>query len=216
MHRNEVTVYLANIKNADYRSLYEADRNKLEPRRILRIEKTLNEGQRKQLVCTGVLLNRVLGSMKITSDKIYYGPSDKPELKGINGVYFNISHSGDYVLLALGGQPLGADIQKTVAYKESLISRICGPEERTLIGSDLVKHLNRVWAVKESYTKLTGDGISKDLKDITYEAADESLLVYDKGVEAARGSVVFSDEIYEGVVLARTPFNLTNVIKFDL
>lgn len=216
MNKSEVAVYLANIKNADYRSLYEAHKLRFEPRRIMRIESSINEKQKKVLVCTGVVLSGALSAQGVTADEIIYGPADKPEIRGKSEVFFNISHSGDYVMIAVGGQPLGADIQKPVLYRESLVARICSDEEREANGTELVKHLNLVWAIKEAYTKLIGEGISKDLRDITYERIDNSILVRDRGEDAAQGIVAYSDDLYEAVVVAREPFHISSLNKLDL
>lgn len=211
MEKNKVNLYLANIKNADSEKLYEQYKLFMEPLRIKRIENSINPKNRKVEICTGVLLQGVLKCFGVTSDDIYYGPQDKPYLKNRRDVFYNISHSGDYVLIGVSGQPIGVDIQKPVMYKEALVNRICTPEERETLSNDLVKHLNKVWAIKEAYTKLTGQGIAKEMKEITYREDDGVIKVMDNNVFAAEGKIVYADDLYEAVFLTREPFDMGEI-----
>lgn len=216
MEKSDVIIYLADVKNADANALYEKFKLKLEPRRITRIENCMNDKEKKLIICTGVLLQGVLARFGVSSDAIGYGPHDKPYIKERGDVFFNISHSGNFVMIAVSGQPIGIDIQKPIPYKEALINSLCAMEERDLLGQDLVKQLNRVWAVKESYTKLTGEGSSKSLLDITYEAINDALIIKDNGKDVAVGSVVYADDLYQAVVETREPFHVSALNKMSL
>lgn len=114
----------------------------------------------------------------------------KPSIQGYPEFYFNLSHAGDYVVLAYGDVPLGVDIEQIrtqnlyVAkrcYTEAeyayvtdggQISDISGGSPATKTGTDMMP-LNQpadvndrffyLWTMKESYLKLTGEGISVPL-----------------------------------------------------
>ena len=76
---------------------------------------------------------------------------------------FNLSHSGDYVVCAVGDGEVGADIQKWVPYKERTAERFFAPTEWKLLqelpASQRTELFYRLWSRKEAYGKYTGQGI---------------------------------------------------------
>ncbi len=118
----------------------------------------------------------------------------KPTVQGHPEFYFNLSHAGDYVVLAHGDVPLGVDIEQIrtqnlhVAkrcYTEAEYAYVAGADsEENQIGDiseenhemnietdmlqpdtsmDINDRFFYLWTMKESYLKLTGDGISVPL-----------------------------------------------------
>ena len=61
-----------------------------------------------------------------------YGELGKPQIVNIPKK-FNLSHSGDYVVCAVGDGEVGADIQKWVPYKERTAERFFAPTEWKLL-----------------------------------------------------------------------------------
>lgn len=90
-----------------------------------------------------------------------YGERGKPYLTD-SPWHFNLSHSGDYVLCVLSHREVGADIQ--ICQKrdvKKLAGRFFSEEEnRTLRqAEDENACFFRLWARKEAYGKLTGEGL---------------------------------------------------------
>ena len=75
------------------------------------------------------------------------------------GVYFNVSHSGEYVVLALAPAEIGVDVEKREGKNADIFSAIATEEER---GEDFYF----VWTQKESLLKCVGSGIVVDLKSV--------------------------------------------------
>ncbi|MCH5344806.1 MAG: 4'-phosphopantetheinyl transferase superfamily protein [Acetatifactor sp.] len=109
-----------------------------------------------------------------------YGTKGKPYLQArenLPEMFFNLSHSGDYVICAVSEREVGADIQKMqMQGTERLANRFFSEEERKLLQScDSSEHrleiFYRLWTRKEAYGKLTGEGITasidKDFSDLT-------------------------------------------------
>jgi len=88
-------------------------------------------------------------------------------------IFFSISHSGNYVLFALGFTELGIDIQK---YKICDADRIAGRffhnSEYEYLKKDNFKSFFDVWTAKESYVKYTGQGITDDY--MNFSVIDEN------------------------------------------
>ena len=98
---------------------------------------------------------------------ISYGKKGKPYPESYSEIHFNLSHSGDYVCCAVGDEPVGADIQKKMGFRERLAERFftrSEKEELSKCGEAEKKDLFfRMWSIKESYLKLTGEGLSGGL-----------------------------------------------------
>lgn len=101
-----------------------------------------------------------------------YGDLGKPQIVNFPKK-FNLSHSGDYVICAVGDGEVGADIQKWVPYKERTAERFFAKEEWKLLQeteeSERTELFYRLWTRKEAYGKYTGQGIGsavgEDLSD---------------------------------------------------
>ncbi len=95
----------------------------------------------------------------------------KPEFAGDTGIHFNISHSGDWILVALSGQPIGVDVEKKHKAEKNIIRQFFTEEEQNWIFHGLERErderFTRVWTLKESYLKYLGVGLSKDLSSFS-------------------------------------------------
>lgn len=95
------------------------------------------------------------------------GENGKPYLTEYPEVHFNLSHSGDYVCCAVSDEPVGVDLQRKAAGQEGLAERFFTPAERRMLSGcgELERRelFFRMWSIKESYLKLTGEGLSGGL-----------------------------------------------------
>ncbi len=97
-----------------------------------------------------------------------YGTHGKPFLKNYP-YYFNLSHSGEYVVCALSEREIGIDIQ---IHKDDnvmkLAERFFSPKECAALKKypeeERQKHFFELWTKKEAYGKLTGAGIAEVLE----------------------------------------------------
>lgn len=88
----------------------------------------------------------------------------KPTVQGHPEFYFNLSHAGDYVVLAHGDAPLGVDIEQIRAQNLHVAKRCYTEAEYAYVTEgDADERFFYLWTMKESYLKLTGDGISVPL-----------------------------------------------------
>ncbi|UWG97078.1 4'-phosphopantetheinyl transferase superfamily protein [Dehalobacter sp. DCM] len=95
----------------------------------------------------------------------------KPFIPALNGFYFNISHSNEWVICATGTRPVGADIEWIRQVDLDTVKYVFSPEEYStylkLDESERPDYFFRLWTIKESYLKALGVGLNGDLKSIT-------------------------------------------------
>ncbi|MCQ2397723.1 MAG: 4'-phosphopantetheinyl transferase superfamily protein [Sphaerochaetaceae bacterium] len=139
-----------------------------------RIEKAVRfraKADRYRCIAAGVLLQRVVMNIQDYSTEndltVRQAKNGKPFFPELNGVHFNISHSGNYVVCAVGNEEVGIDVE--VRQKDYMkIARnfftekeflwICNAE-----GSEQDLRFLRMWTLKESYVKMTGMGLTEKL-----------------------------------------------------
>lgn len=118
------------------------------------------------------------------------GEYGKPALEH-STIEFNLSHSGDYALLAVSrGGSVGVDIERWNAEIEHLdLAHHCfsPAERRALQGLDAVKEelvggFFAAWSRKEAYLKARGDGVAHGLDhfDVTLEPSLAARLIEDR------------------------------------
>ena len=137
--------------------------------------------KRKESLLGRLLLSRTLEDAGAGEYEVHYADGEKPRLICSKKLFFNISHSADFVVLALSDEEVGCDIQEIRAYNPKVAKRHYCENETALIDKSDDKDgvFIRLWALKESILKFTGKGISGGLA--TY---DFSPYINEEGFEA--------------------------------
>lgn len=150
-----------------------------------KIEKCLQAKGRKQSMGAGLLLEQVLKQYGRNISEIVYGENGKPE---IDGFYFNLSHAKDYVICAVSDSPVGCDIETIKEAPLRIAERYFSEREKEQINrmhtmeekSDL---FYRMWTVKESYLKMTGEGLQVPLGVVEIILGDKIQIFRDGKLE---------------------------------
>ena len=100
----------------------------------------------------------------------------KPYFDG-NPLHFNVSHSREYLAIAISKHPVGIDIQEPKLIKDGMFRKVVQQEEDCLIGENRQKDFLRLWALKESFVKAEGKGLRIALKDYYFEKENDQYLV---------------------------------------
>ena len=95
----------------------------------------------------------------------------KPYFPTRSDIFFNISHSGDYAAAAVCTYPVGVDIQVMRPAKDALIRKLCrGAElDYVMTSQDRSRAFIHLWALKESYIKAIGLGMSFPMNEINFD-----------------------------------------------
>ncbi len=116
-----------------------------------------------------VLLRRALGTDAYTVAKM---PAGKPYVLNRPDFHYNLSHSGNWVVLAFGGSPVGVDVEqiRPDSDTEALARRFFTPQEQRFLKESAPNHRQRffeIWTKKESFLKYLGIGLKKDLRSFS-------------------------------------------------
>lgn len=106
--------------------------------------------------------------------KISYNEYGKPYIANVRGFKFNVSHSGNYVVLAKSSQKIGIDIEYRKETDFSVAKRCYTEAEYTYVTSfdspeQRLDAFYQLWTLKESYIKAIGKGLKIPLRSIEFE-----------------------------------------------
>ncbi|MGB3297563.1 MAG: 4'-phosphopantetheinyl transferase superfamily protein [Phormidesmis sp.] len=148
---------------------------------------------RRRFVVARGTLRHLLGRELARSPQsitLCYGEYGKPSLsstaansadyKACN-FHFNLSHSGELALCALGGdRPVGVDIEiiRPIQQLDNMIERCLSEREQTQVRAtaDSLRAFLQCWTCKEAYLKAIGKGLSQSMKTVEVDALTAQLL----------------------------------------
>jgi 4'-phosphopantetheinyl transferase len=101
----------------------------------------------------------------------YNNKYGKPFLRQNNNFHFNLSHAGEWVVCAVGSEPVGIDVEFIRPVSLTIAERFFSPEEYiALMKKKVSQQLHffyELWTLKESYIKALGRGMSHPLRSFT-------------------------------------------------
>lgn len=97
------------------------------------------------------------------TSKVCIGEHGKPYLQNSSDIFFNLSHSGDYVLCGIADRQIGVDIQKRHD------KDVSGVKEKIHNAQDKDEDFFLLFSAKEAFCKCTGEGLQRDLSHIAVD-----------------------------------------------
>lgn len=153
-------------------------------------------------ILSGYLLNEFMYRHNLKENQLVVSKEGKKTIKSMK-LYFNISHSGKYIVFAEHTNEIGIDIERISAYDEK-IAKYCYSlyENKQLnqLASDKKAELFIwIWTRKEAYVKKIGTGLVSE----KYLQGIETLVREDKVLDRQHGqeSTCISQQI-DGYILS--------------
>lgn len=125
------------------------------------------------------------------SDEIIFKTNQygKP-VAGIEGIHFNVSHSGSWVVCAADNHEIGIDTEQIHKIDNGIAERFYAPAEIQLLSrctsdSQWIDLFFQIWVLKESYIKAIGKGLSCSLSSfavLPHRNDTAELILYDKSL----------------------------------
>ncbi|HHF7063077.1 4'-phosphopantetheinyl transferase family protein [Streptococcus mutans] len=155
----------------------------LEDRMFFSLLELIEEEDRKQILryqfwqdrqrsLLGHLLSRyaIIQEYALTNKEIQirrhaYG---KPYIKDYSQIHYNISHSGEWVVVAIGKSPIGIDVENR-REDWDLIGEQVFSESEKYWSQNSYKRKAILWTIKEAYVKYLGIGLSKSLNSFSID-----------------------------------------------
>jgi len=154
-----------------------------EQRREQALKFRFEQGRRTCVLAYLLLMRGLRQEFGIEEKPLFeYGEHGKPRIVGHPEVHFNLSHCRQAVVCAVSHQPVGVDVESVREYKESLIDYTMNVDEQALIRRAERPEVafTRLWTQKEALLKLTGEGISRDLKTVLSQASGVSFTTVER------------------------------------
>lgn len=127
--------------------------------------------------------------------------NNKPYFKKYKNVFFNISDSGEYLLVAFSDKEVGCDIQIIKPIEEdrlmSLINKVLTEKEKKkfalinesdnknkselrVMNNIKVEEFYKYWVMKEALVKKTGEGLSRELNTVEVDGENLEVKTFEK------------------------------------
>ena len=142
------------LENSETQLIPETFCHRLFPERMKKAERYLKADDRLMCIGAGLLISLIA---RVNESEIYISECGKPYAK--NGIFFNVSHSGNCAALAFGGHETGIDIEKINGDNLYLAEHIFTKQELQWVNTDPVTRFHILWSIKESVLKAAGTGL---------------------------------------------------------
>ena len=133
-------------------------------------------------VMAGEAITRYWGVERAAYD-IVRPKGGKPYVEGLSGVFFNISHSGNYVVCAVADREVGVDIERRGTVRLAVARRFFHPDEladlERLSGKERDIRFFDYWSAKEAFLKYVGTGLARPLSSFRVEFAEEGISIWE-------------------------------------
>lgn len=169
-----VNVYVTNVQNLPDPKEQPEIMQGLTKERVEKILKFAQPEDWKQSLGAGLLMKKVFEEYHISLDAVKVGANGKPE---VDGFCFNLSHSGDFAVCAIGEKQVGCDIEQVAIAPMRLAEKYFCENEILHLAETLEEKKNeefyRIWTMKESYLKMTGEGLRIKLNAFEIKFGEE-------------------------------------------
>jgi 4'-phosphopantetheinyl transferase len=170
LSESEVHIWRINIR----RNLHLLNRFKapLDPGEIVRAGKYLQQkDQRRFIISRGaqrIILSRYLNKPPAELEFIL-GDNKKPHVVNTGGniIHYNLSHSGDWILLAIATSAVGADVEfvdEAFPFTDILPANFSNDEVAYITQNHSAERFFTLWTRKEAILKATGQGLGEYLQ----------------------------------------------------
>ena len=190
-------LYYMDVSELDYNKL----KSSLSKERIKKSQRYVHQKDRYLSIGVEILLNHALGEIGIFDPSYDTDQHGKPFLKNYSNVFFNLSHSEEYVACAVSDSPVGVDIEHIQDIDLNVAKNyFYGSEYQYILNKrDKKKAFFKLWVLKESYMKMTGLGFRLPLDEFCIEINDKIKLIHPENTANFAVWNICKDEYMLGV-----------------
>ncbi len=117
-------------------------------------------------------------SIEGTEKIIAKGRYGKPYLKGMEQYQYNISNTEGMVVCALSDVCIGVDVERKKPFRSGILRKCATLDETAYIMETEEEGIQeerffQLWTLKESYIKMTGEGMRTPLQEVAFIFAED-------------------------------------------
>lgn len=152
--------------------------------------------------------------------RLYYNEYGKPYYDKMK--FFNISHSDNWIVIAIGTTEIGVDIEKVKEGRNRSLESVFKQSENDYINSfpeyEQCRYITQIWTLKESYVKYLGKSLLVELKNFSVDPLNKRIMTKEGEFlsELKVGSMLFEDDYYLSFCSEETVTEIKNVSFEDL
>ena len=168
-----------------------------------KINRYVHNDDKKRSLCAEMLLKYAWIESGRNPEKLIflYNEYGKPYIQNDQNFYFNVSHSGKWVVIAYTKSSVGIDIEqvKENQYQYSIMEDFfCEKEKQYIQNATSKKEFDsrfiQIWTIKESYLKFLGTGLYTELNSFDININEEIQLVNARGEK--QKNLYFHSELF--------------------
>ena len=183
----------------------------------LRTGLTLSQGEEERLTTIHsqkkqrefLAIRHLLQQAQLPTTALYYTPEGKPQLEGQN---ISITHSHDFVMIALSPRPIGIDIEHCTPRILRLAPRFTSWQAAPNMDElTQIQAYTQLWTIKEALYKIADQPLVRFYEDLQVPHFEplaprqQALITYPEGDKAYEVQSFFWEEYVWTVVVPLTP-----------
>ena len=171
---NSIKVYVGDTSSLKDEILFEKLFETVPSQRKEKINRISRPEDKRLSLGVELLLKKALSDIGIDNYKVERCKNGKPCIKGEENLFFNLSHSGERVMCAVSSFEIGCDVEKIKPTNLKIAKRFFFENEYKAIAELTTEEEQqnmffRLWTLKESYMKMTGEGMSLGLDRFEFD-----------------------------------------------
>lgn len=166
----DTQVHIWRISISESLSLLNKFRAILNPGELIRAKKYHQQKHNNRFIISRaaqrIILSKYLNTPAIALDFVL-GENKKPKLAGTHNICYNLSHSGNWILLAITTAEVGVDVEfidTNFDYRDILPDNFSVEESTYVYEKDSIERFFTLWTRKEAILKATGQGLGEHIK----------------------------------------------------
>ena len=192
----------------------------MQPTEIARANRYFQAKDKNRFIISRGALREILGkylNQSPSSIEFAEGANKKPYIKSTDktDLHYNISHSGDWILLAIANSEIGADTEQVnpaYHYHEVLQDNFSRDEINYIEQGISAERFFMLWTRKEALTKATGKGLDEYLKLIP--CLDGIHLAESSVISSTNDWLISSFELHEQYIASLAVNTIIEEIRF--
>ena len=149
--------------------------------RQIKILKHKLADDRRRSLGAGMIINKILYENNVDVNSIHYGSNGKPYA---DNIFFNVAHSGKFAFGVSSDKEVGCDVEIIKNAHLDIAKRFFTESEYNYISKseNSSNTFYKLWTIKESYIKLSGEGLRTPLNSFEINISDNDISITENNI----------------------------------